>query len=413
MTAPRRIVLVDDDPTFLRAEGQRALSADLSGGMDSTSLCFLAAQTGTDLVIHSRTPLDPSNDDAYWGNWAAANLPVDPVRSLHSDGAHAWFGVRPQWYESGFGTESPFSWTRNRASMERLATMVATAGAKRHMIGVGGDELFGMLPTFLRSLVRHHPLRGFRMANRMRAMNRWKLGPTLRGLTDHTTFARSLAQSADAVVPGFPDRSAPPLGWRGPLNLPPWATPDAVDAVRGLLRNAAAATPDPLDPERMRHQLIEAVIMSGSALRQQNALLAEYGVDFTAPFLDNAIVEAALSVRMTDRATHGVVYKPILAAAMRGVVPDPLLNRRSKGEFTAEAYDGLLRNKPALLNLCDQLRLADLGLVDAKALRTALRQLGPESRHLNPFESTLAAEIWLRSHETTTPPVSVHRGEMP
>nr|WP_042181313.1 asparagine synthase-related protein [Kibdelosporangium sp. MJ126-NF4]CEL12832.1 Asparagine synthetase [glutamine-hydrolyzing] [Kibdelosporangium sp. MJ126-NF4]CTQ98518.1 Asparagine synthetase [glutamine-hydrolyzing] (EC 6.3.5.4) [Kibdelosporangium sp. MJ126-NF4] len=393
----------------LRADGHGLLSADLSGGMDSTSLCFLVAGTGADLVIHHRKPLDPANDDAYWGDWAADHLPTPPLHRLHSDHTAAWYAIRSHWYESGSGADGPFLWARNRASMEQLATMIAATGSKRHLIGIGGDELFSVLPSYLRALLRRHPVSSIPMVHRMQVLNRWRLGPTLRGLTDRTTFARSFAHTADTLTAGAPSLSTPPLGWRGTLRMPPWATPGAVDIVRDQLRSVAATAVEPLDPERVRHQLIEGVIISGSALRQQNAVLAEHGIDWAAPYLDTAVVEAALSVRMEDRAARGV-YKPILAAAMRGVVPDPLLNRRSKGEFTAETYDGLLRNRRALLELCDDLRLARLGLVDADALRTALLSLGPESHHLNPFESTLATEIWLRSHKTVTSPVSVRTG---
>jgi asparagine synthase (glutamine-hydrolysing) len=74
-----------------------------------------------------------------------------------------------------------------------------------------------------------------------------------------------------------------------------------------------------------------------------------------------------------------------------------ILDRRSKGEYSAEAFEGLRRNRQALLGLCDDLHLERLGLVDARALRDALDRLGPEARHVNPLENTLACEAWLRS----------------
>src|SRR5437764_15425023 len=87
---------------------------------------------------------------------------------------------------------------------------------------------------------------------------------------------------------------------------------------------------------------------------------------------------------------------------MRGIVPDPILDRPDKGEFSAEMHVGLRRNQRALLAFCDDSRLADLGLIDAAALRARLLDPGPITHHLTALENTLACESRLRSAAVTS-----------
>jgi asparagine synthase (glutamine-hydrolysing) len=280
--------------------------------------------------------------------------------------------------------------------MDHLSRAVGDRGSSLHLIGLGGDELFTALPAYLRSIVRRNPLGNLRAAGRFRARNRWTVRSTVRGLADRTDFARSLARTAGAITGPPPGPYDAPLGWRQDPLMPPWASADAVQTVRRMLRETAAEGPVPLDADRGQHQCLEGVITSGAAIRQMRSAQAPSGVRWEAPFLDDRVIEAALSVRMEERAVPGR-YKPVLVAAMRGVLPDPLRNRRSKGEYSAEAYEGLLRNRRVLLELCDDLHLARLGLADPDRLRDALLSPGPQARHLVPFENTLACETWLRA----------------
>ena len=59
----------------LRARGGGVLGMDLSGGLDSTSLCFLAARTGARLVTVTLRWAAAGNEDAIWADRAAAHLP--------------------------------------------------------------------------------------------------------------------------------------------------------------------------------------------------------------------------------------------------------------------------------------------------------------------------------------------------
>ncbi|GAA2292171.1 lasso peptide isopeptide bond-forming cyclase [Streptomyces atrovirens] len=383
------------DSVAVRARATGTISADLSGGMDSTSLCFLAADAGGELLTHHWQPLDDGNDDGFWAERAARHLP--DARHLSTPRGSPWFVAATGRQESALGrAEAPLTWFRNHTQMASLAGRVAAEGSTVHLIGVGGDELFSTLPTQLWTLFHRRPLTSLPLLHRIRVGNRWRLPSMVRGLTDRTTFAQWL-DSAARSIDGPPDRSSEiPLGWNAGVRMPPWATQEAVGIVRRLLRETASADPQPLDPVRDRHQLLEVVALAGCAVRELNSLPSETGVRWEAPFLDDRVLEAVLSLRIEDRVLRGR-YKPLLATAMRGVVPSDILERRSKGEFSAEIYDGLRQNRGGLLELCESSRLARRGLVDPAVLRTRLLTPGPLARQLGVFEPTLAVEAWLRA----------------
>ncbi|MFD7256577.1 asparagine synthase-related protein [Streptomyces sp. NPDC059874] len=391
------------DSVAVRAARQEVVSADLSGGLDSTSLCLLADRTDARLVTHHWKPMDRANADTTWARRAAELMPSARHRFVDVAEGPLWYEAAPDRDGARDDVEGPLVWTRNRAHTESLARTVRAEGASRHLIGVGGDELFGVSPQFGWSLIRSDPLRGIRTVRRFRSVNRWPLGATVRSLADRSSFSDALARAALHLADPPAPRFTPPSGWgRGDLRMPAWATPDAVAVARRLLTDTAARRPRPLHPDRLQHQTLEVTVLSGHAARQLNRSLRPFDVTFETPFLDDRVIEAALSVRVADRVVPGR-YKPALTTALRGAVPDAVLDRRDKGAFGQEAYEGLYRNRERLAGLCDDLRLAEHGLVDADALRAALYRPMPGTRSLTPFENTLACETWLRSPSAVAP----------
>ncbi|MGO4753863.1 asparagine synthase-related protein, partial [Streptomyces sp. 2MCAF27] len=100
-------------------------------------------------------------------------------------------------------------------------------------------------------------------------------------------------------------------------------------------------------------------------------LFGAAGVALHQPYLDDRVVEAALAVRLHERVTPWR-YKPLLAESMRGLVPDVVLGRTTKGDFSADVRAGRQRNLTALLEVFADSALAEMGLVSPGALREYL-----------------------------------------
>ncbi|MDB5672226.1 MAG: hypothetical protein JWO25_3185, partial [Alphaproteobacteria bacterium] len=67
------------------------------------------------------------------------------------------------------------------------------------------------------------------------------------------------------------------------------------------------------------------------------------------PFRDPRVIAFGAAARLKFGADP--VPKPLLAAAMRGIVPDPILDRRSKASFAPLTYLGIRRHRDALADL--------------------------------------------------------------
>jgi asparagine synthase (glutamine-hydrolysing) len=388
-----------DDAVAARAQQSGRTSADLSGGMDSTSLSFLL-NNHTDRLLTTRLEAaDPANDDAVWATRAAADLPdaehlVIPRSAAPLNFAGALTPVPD--------AEGPFSWLRTRGMLAYHAREVASRGSTRHLTGHGGDELFYVMPAHDHSMVRSKPLRYLSHMRANRSLRRWKLGQTVRFLADNTSYGDWLASAAATLTAPLPKSSDPSMAWGEPPRLPPWATPAAIEANRAALLDAAASAPEPLSTLRAQHNTLEMARACGDGLRRANWLTTRLGVSWHAPFVDDRVIEAAMSVRIEHRVDANS-YKPVLAAAMRGAVPEHVLGRPTKGEFSADVYAGLQHHKREIVEQCADLEVARLGLVDADAFRTALLSPHPASRTLIPVLVTLACESWLRSVAARAP----------
>ncbi|MER8073077.1 asparagine synthase-related protein [Streptomyces sp. NPDC094034] len=367
------------------------ISADLSGGKDSTSLCFLAARHDAPLVtVHLRSS-DAANEDHAWATRCAAQLPgarhltipMSDTPGLYSESAMA----------ADQDADAPLSFVR-RPMMEHLARLVSGHGSTLHLQGMGSDELFLPSALSLHGLVRRHPLGAMRQVRAMKSMRRWSWATTARNLLHSESYPRWLRRAADGIAA---ERAwGTSIDWEVAPKMPPWATADAVDVARRMIRRAAEEHAEPLAALPVHHEMLRLTQVNGTAIRASSRIGARYGMSFQAPYVDDQVLTAAMSVRLADRLVPGQV-KPVLAAAMRGIAPDDLLDRKSKGDASPELYIGLRRHRRRLLELFDDSRMARLGLVEPDGIRTVLRGLHADARPVMPFDPTLLTELWLRS----------------
>lgn len=370
------------------------VGADLSGGMDSTSLCFLAASGPARLLTYRHGSVDPAHDDAAWARIAIDALPATEHVDAGTDGLPAVFAGLTALEAD---PEEPFRWVRSHARLAHLAQRMAATGARLHMTGDGGDELFGSTPSALHSLARVRPVAALRQLRGHRALRRWPLAASVRALADTSDYPHWLAARRGPLFDALPPLTVPSVWWGPPPRLPRWATPEASALVREQFTRAAGDRPDPLGPLRVQHERLHYAQVCGRAVRLADRLMAPYGVRLAAPFLDDHVIEAALAAHLELHAPPDR-YKPVLARAMRDIVPAPLLNRTTKAMFGADTYAGLDRHRAELLTLCtEDALLARRGLIEAGALRATLVAPHRDTGTIWPLDPTLATERWLRT----------------
>ncbi|MBC2866956.1 hypothetical protein H1R13_18875 [Streptomyces mexicanus] len=368
--------------------------ADLSGGMDSTSVCFLAHQAGAELVAVTLQWSAPANEDARYARLAAGHLPglthlVCPSAQLPQPFTGA-SDRRP-------AGEEPTPVLRYRAQQERLAQVLAGHGARRRLSGHGGDHVVTPPAAYVHPLLRRSPRTGVAHAMAHRALRRRPLSATARALLSDRSLPRWLRQQAAALEAVRRDR-APDFGWGPPPALPSWATGRARELAAAALREAAEST-EPLGSDRGTHAWVHQARLAGI----DAAHLADAGMQarlpVEAPFCDDAVLAACLRVR-PEEAGHPASYKPLLAAALRGIVPPALLQRTTKDHSSQEWYAGLAAQRPALAAWAEDSRLVAAGLAEPGALRRAFLAPALLRGGCAELEHTLGLEQWLRDLES-------------
>ncbi|WP_042369275.1 lasso peptide isopeptide bond-forming cyclase [Streptacidiphilus neutrinimicus] len=373
------------------------LSADLSGGLDSSSVCFLAAREEPEILTFRWGEAEAGNDDAVFAESAMKELAraehlVVPQHELPDMFAEA---------ESPVSGEMPSPLTRATARIRRSVELLAEHRSVRHLSGHGGDELFTPMPGYLHPLLRRRPVTALRHVRAHAALRRWPLRETLADLLRPSSFAGWWAAEAEALTEPRPPLRRAALGWGlGPIRAPGWITPAGAELARAALRRTAE-TAAPLAPNLGTHQTLVVVRSNTSTYRLLGDLYAEGGIALDAPFLDDRVLDAVLRVRPEAHAGPWR-FKPLLAEAMQGIVPEPVRTRATKGEFGEDVRRGLRTHLPALLDLLGpDSRLAALGLLDPAALRVRLTGPQADNSAVQALESLVGCETWLRAPRPT------------
>jgi asparagine synthase (glutamine-hydrolysing) len=279
-----------------------------------------------------------------------------------------------------------------RIGMDRALTLAAfEAGAQRVLTGIGADEVLDTHPFHLAA-----DLRRWRLARAWREARRWAAADN----TDPWTVLRPFG--FDPVL-ARRRRRVP--------DVPAWVRPEfardtglaeriAEQAVSGAASHPIPAVGFALAGIRSR---------TGDPVRW--AVAHPVGLIVSHPFLDRRVLREGLRVVANSR-PDPTTSKPLLRAAMRGSLPDPIMTRRRKGHFNEVYYRGLLRNRDQLVELVRQPAVADLGLLDAEALAAALDRgavggLGVTEMH--PLNLALTLARWLLQEARRSPQGGAHQ----
>ncbi|MCK2241834.1 MULTISPECIES: asparagine synthase-related protein [unclassified Crossiella] len=381
----------------VRTAGGGTVSLDLSGGLDSTSLCFLASRhaNGANLLACTLLLDERVNDDGVWTRRALEQLP---------DLGHLMVPTAdvPLFYEGAFDPRDrwdfPSRITLSRRRAVVAQTLMAAKGSRLHLTGNGGDHLFFGAPNHFHATALRHPLLTLSRLRGYRALDSWRWRAVLAQLTDRRGYRAWLAGlTVRDSTPMAPD--TPRLRWTAPLQVPSWLTPDCLDLIDTELQ-AAARTAHPLASTPGTHAELADIRSSTEDMRALDDISRLAGVPTTHPYFDDHVVDAALSVRIEDRVTPWR-YRPLQVAALRGIVPPRSLSRATKAEATQDAELGLIRHREELVALWTNAALGHQGLVDANAVRRIVTSpTSPELRDQG-LMTTLMTETWLRSATTS------------
>lgn len=393
-----------EEAVAVRTATARALSADLSGGMDSTSLCFLLAGQGARFAAFVEQTVDPNHDDAHWAAVAAEEIGRDLTVLGPDDVPGPYDGL---WTRAdglvdadAYGTGEPYTLIRNRARKTAMARIFAGTGAEVHIGGFGGDELFTVAPSYFSDLYGSSPFRAVRGVRDLARLRRWPLASVVRALARQQSYAAWFEEQLGSLHLPRPAVVGPTVGWGPVLRVTPWTSAAGVEAIRSVA-GAADCARAPQAAERSVHTCVAGQRIGGQRLAPLRALMECQGISLSLPYMDDRVLEAALTLSRAQ-AEPGRGFKPLLKAAMSLDSSRRALARSTKGEFSMSVHRGLARNRAALLGLFEDSLLAKHGLVDIDRLRSTLKDTMRPEYETNALELTVATEVWLRTVDRTS-----------
>jgi asparagine synthase (glutamine-hydrolysing) len=187
-----------------------SLSRAISGGLDSTAICSLAAHSATPVVAYTAEVADPLADDARWA--------VQTVAALGNVEHHIIpFEEMPLSYHRVADMEErldePFALAVDRNRVLSILRRAAARGSTMHLTGVGGDELLYGLLAHLHSLLRTNPRAAMRDLRGFAAKYRWTYKDMLRQLLDRSPYDVWLHRVAGRLTAPAPQLEEPLLDW--------------------------------------------------------------------------------------------------------------------------------------------------------------------------------------------------------
>ncbi|MFD4375435.1 albusnodin/ikarugamycin family macrolactam cyclase [Streptomyces sp. NPDC058486] len=388
----------------LRTTTDPALSSDLSGGLDSTTVAVVAAAAldgPLDAVtVHPEGLLDGA-DLSYARLTATASQGRIAHRLLPLTAEH-----RPytRLREVPVTDEPAPSTLTHARLLGQLRWMRRTLGSRTHLTGDGGDSVLFQPPARLSDLVRHgHYRQATSEAVGWARLRRTPVAPLLRDATAMARTSRAQALAHLATGSGGGWENAGDVRWFPTPPVPLWATPDAL----GLLARAterAAVRPDDLPGlDASVRILVDEIREVARTAVADAGLAASEGIGLHNPFLDARVVDAILRTPLRGRPpVHA--YKPTLATAFADVLPAEVRARTTKGSFEADHYSGMRTALPELLDSAG-LHLAALGLLHLPRFRAVLRRAAAGvPMPLATIEQALTTDAWLHAVGRTPPP---------
>lgn len=384
------------DALELRIANHPVASADLSGGLDSTSLNFFLRSIRPHHHSLFLSSSNVANNDQNWAARAAEELGTD-----HH--VHHYGSVLPALVDDRAGgvetfPEGPSVASVALAAIARIEEALSGSGTTLHLNGHAGDALFGPVSTMLWSVFHSSEPDRLRRVLRHRSINRYPLGKTLRMLArtqsyvdDLRRIERSNFASRDDGVAGF-------SRWAPVPNTHPALTNKVHESIRQMAARAITEHPSPLSSDRTVHQILQYLVVHASTARRMNhAVSPAAGIYFESPYLDRRIVEAAISLKIADRAYQDPA-KPLLAAARPDSMSLDYFTRRDKGDYTAEVFEQHRALRPTIRDLFGNgSMLEDLGLVRPEDIMRSISDFSATGGSYTELIYIAFTERWLRS----------------
>ena len=391
-----------------RLRSARPVAVSVSGGLDSSSILCLARRLAGSIdghgpsvvgVAYTPPPGSPADERAFLAEIERQEGPV--IERLPVVAMGLLNGCR----DAVWHVEAPFvdeQWNTTVALFEA----VQRRGCRVLLTGHWGDQML-FDQAYLVDLVRGLAWR--------QAMAH--LGEYRRWFTDADPrwFTRRFA--LDLVKYSLPARLLPVLRRLRPRSPSAWYGNRLKQHARPWRRGASGSPP--AGASAHARSLYEQARSAYHVLCMEwnNKVAAAHGLEMAFPFLDRDLVALLMGLPGEAQTWQGVP-KALLREAMRGVLPDAIVRRTWKADFTDLVNEGMERDFfPVVGAVADGLA-AQLGYLDRNAIREDVERVHEGLRSASAaaawkLSDALGLELWLQAFwakETWATDPAEHKG---
>lgn len=360
----------------------------LSGGLDSSSIVCMADE----ILATERVQASKVETVSYVYDKSKTSDERKFIQCVEEQRGGAGRHLRDEDYPTlgAFPDESQLSFpdfldcfvNRHRA----LCSAMKENGARVLLTGHGGDEMLcsaqNPTPQFGDLLIEH------RWRDLHRALNDWSKAlkrPYLDLLW------------RDGLRPLLPPRLQLFCGVKPNFRLPPWFAKEFVEKMNMRERYLVSSNKLDFDLPSARDQA--AGFISVMKMISKASYRARGGIETSHPILHRPLVEFLQAIPFEQRVRPGEI-RSLMRRSLKGLLPEKVLNRRTKAGPTEALYRAFTRGWPRLRLMFDEPLVCARGYMDAGELKIALERVrhGCEANAFLILQ-TISLEFWLRAFE--------------
>lgn len=364
-----------------RLRSDRPILAELSGGMDSSSIVCMA----DDIIARAAGEMPRLDTISYYDNsepnWNERPYFTKVEERRGRTGCHVDVGSCQSFRFENHGiAATPGSSGRATEAAEESASYMASQGNRAVLSGIGGDEVLGGVPTPLPELEDLLAKAQFKLLAHQ--LKRWALNKR------KPWFYLLWEAIQEFLPPGL-------VGVANYKRPAPWLQASFVKRHRGALSGYESRLtllgPIPSFQEN---------VFTLDTLRRQLgcfALKSDPPYERRYPYLDRDLLEFIFALPREQLVRPGQ-RRSLMRRALVGVVPDEILERKRKAYVARAPLATISTEWPDLVQISQNMICSTLGIVDSARFSDALRK-GRNGQQVATVTllRTLALEYWLRS----------------
>lgn len=372
-----------------RLRSDRPVLAELSGGMDSSSIVCMAdtliaraqAETAVLSTVSFYDPSEPNWDERPYFTAIEKNR---GRRGLHVDVSNSNCAVPG--LKAGVPSITPIRCEGQAQESAPLAEYLRSNGCRIVLSGIGGDEMTGGVPTPIPELAD--------------LLARRKFGRLMRRGTE---WAIAIRQPCLHLLWSTCRSFLPQRSWPQPSNLyaAKWLSPAFVKRHGEVLCGY----------DRRLHVLgappsLQENLSTLGALQRQLACSGRrtaYPYETRYPYLDRDLLEFLFAIPREQLVRPGQ-RRSLMRRALRGIVPQEVLERKRKAFILRGPMLAIRENWPVLEAFTRHMVSEDMGILHAAKFQSELLTI--REGHIVPMVPvlrTLLIEQWLRTNAQSNP----------